>query len=263
MFSGCAIGGETLQLRHAPSMIRQPRRYGRRRLERHMVPAKVVIREEQPQHRVVVLPFLLWAFVNRVSLRTVMRIVRLCLSTCDVQILSVSGLPERMRDRDADYVPWSITATAFVGCLVILDESGEIYSWSERERDGSLVGREAVRGQLKAPDGRPAQVVREVLSIAGGPLAKVPSNDQLRRPFDSREAVGVAHALVVPLGLSHLFLAPDEPPNLVGLNVGNRDMVNGRFQEPLAVLPGRYHRLNNRVPVHTVSRSTERIGIAF
>jgi hypothetical protein len=125
------------------------------------------------------------------------------------------------------------------------------------------VGLEAVRGELEAARRGPREIVHELLSIGPRPLAKVPSNDQLRVPLNRREAVGVTMRFVVPQLLPDPFVATDEPPHFIGLNVRNGNPVDRGFQEPLTLLPRRHHRVNDRVPVNPGQPFDGADGVAF
>ena len=106
--------------------------------------------------------------------------------------------------------------------------------------------------------------VREILRITGRPLAKVPRHDELAGPLNRGEAVGVpADVFIVAVVLARPFLASDESPNFVGLDIFHRDMMNGRFQESLALLSGVDHRVNDRVPVNPGQPFGRANGVAF
>jgi hypothetical protein len=74
----------------------------------------------------------------------------------------------------------------------------------------------------------------------------MPSDQQFRIALQSRIAVGItASVLRVIPQKSGLFLHINESPNLVSLNISNRDTANRCFQEPFALLAVVYHKVKN------------------
>jgi hypothetical protein len=79
--------------------------------------------------------------------------------------------------------------------------------------------------------------------------SKVPSQDHLRTPPNGNEAVGIsAQRVAVRI---HLFLAPDESPNLITLSITHAQAVDGSFKKALAAISSDNRNLHNRVLVNT------------
>ena len=130
-----------------------------------------------------------------------------------------------------------------------LDKLGEVHLVFEHQRDGVGIWPETVRGVLEATGGSVAQLASEVERGRGGSLVEMPCKDQVGIEFDPKEAPRIANVVVVPF--VGLFLAPDDPPDFVGLYVVHFQAANRVLQEHFAVVAHFHHRGNDRIPVDT------------
>ena len=96
------------------------------------------------------------------------------------------------------------------------------------------VGLESIRGDLKLPC--VASLIFSVKATVsrGCAPSKVPSQNQLRVALDCDEAIGIpAHGIA---GYVALFLASDEAPYFVTLNVLHGETLGCHFQQALAAI---------------------------
>src|SRR5213596_1744998 len=91
----------------------------------------------------------------------------------------------------------------------------------------------------------------------------MPAKHKLRVPLHRRERVAVAAFLPVAEPLASLFLAGDEPPDLIALNVAHGNPVNDSLHEWLALRTDPHEQGNDRVPVDACQALRAADAVAF
>lgn len=161
------------------------------------------------------------------------------------------GIAHLSRSRAFDDPPRRVPTFIFVVWLAIdLNERREVDAGSERLRNGREVWSESIGRQLKAAGCRIAKLLGENLRMIRFALAEMPRDDHLRVSLKSGEAIGVAGFGTVAVAHRSLFLAPNEPPDFVRLDVIDTHAANRRFKKLLALLASGDHGVNDRIAVN-------------
>ena len=173
------------QLRHAPRVIRQPRRVGWRLLDCRVDSTEIVVRKPERERGLMVLPFL--AVGIRQASHSSDRH-----SDRQVGPLGMAGADSRF-DRVADsdnfvrtyYFPRRVTSRGPVlwGVAISFNQLSEVDVLSEDERNRGAVRRESVGRKLKPSGRRVVELGGETERSGWRPLVEVPSEDQFRVPL--------------------------------------------------------------------------------
>jgi hypothetical protein len=92
------------------------------------------------------------------------------------------------------------------------------------------------------------QFLNKDFRIVYGSPSEVPSENQFRSTLKTDEAICVAKFGVASFVV--FFLASNEPPNLVTLNIRNGHVTTPTLKQPLATIPRQNQNLHNRVLVN-------------
>ena len=113
-----------------------------------------------------------------------------------------------------------IAPRCFVARTILFMDLRVIYAGpSERHFNGQCVHSVGVRRQLDAARDPSRQIVHERQRVLAGPVAHSVGDQELGVPADRCEGPRVAASLVLLLLRYVLFLASDERPNLIGLDL--------------------------------------------
>ncbi len=135
---------------------------------------------------------------------------------------------------------------------VRLDELRVVDLRAEVGFHGRGVDVQAVRAELEAVASHGGgELGGEEVRILGGAPADVVGKQELRVPLDSEEGVGVAEFRVGELlAVLRLLLHAHEAPQLVSLDVLDRDVTDQAGKESFALRAGHPEETTNRVAVH-------------
>lgn len=126
----------------------------------------------------------------------------------------------------------------------------EVDVTTEDSRDRDFVRRESIRCQLVVTIGCSLQLLGEGESVVGRSLPEMPRDDKFAGSLDGDKRVGVTVDVPEVFRDSCLFLAADETPNLVGLNVVDAHVDEPRFHHSLAVVANMKQQREDRILVN-------------
>jgi len=133
---------------------------------------------------------------------------------------------------------------AVSGAGVDLNQLSEVNTSAKAVLDGIHISLESVRGDLEFPLRCLVNFLGERHGIAAGPPAQVPSENDFAIPLDGDKAPRIAAKRIA--GDIFLFLAADESPQLVALDIGDGQIVDSILQKPLALLANENEQGKNR-----------------
>jgi hypothetical protein len=259
ILGSCRLVEKLLQ---TPRPERPTRRNRWRRFQGHVHAAEVVIGEEQGERSFVVLPFFGVSVgesrhsANRHADRTIVAFDVRRANALGVRVAELRGY-YRIHYLRRRISPFIRRLTVHFYQRGVIDAAGE------RRGDRCLVGSESVRGQLE-PAGRSLlELVGKGERIRGGTLAKVPSDDHLGIALNRGEAIGIAELFALVLPLPRFFLAPDESPDFINLDIGYWNPLYYRLHERFALLACLDHRADDRVAVNAGQPFNRANRVAF
>jgi hypothetical protein len=85
--------------------------------------------------------------------------------------------------------------------------------------------------------------------VSGASSSKMPGEHEFASTLNSHEAVGISEFRISSLIV--FFLAADEAPNLITLNIGHGHVSALALKQSLAAISGKYQDLHDRVLVNT------------
>jgi len=131
------------------------------------------------------------------------------------------------------YFGGRISVLPVAGRGIYLYQLGKVNASSQAVMDGIHVRLKSIRCDLESALSGIVKFFREGYCISRCAPPKVPSQNQFIASFDSDKAVDIAAHRVAACIV--LFLAADESPKLVTLDIGNSDVANAAFQKPFAL----------------------------